>query len=65
MSTYTEIVNTASEAATLAILRDPRALGPSHSAPAPCNSLGSDGNQSETNAIQPFRCSLLCVVAAV
>ena len=57
MGTYTEIVNTASEAATLAVLRalGSGVLGPPHGAPAPCDPPGSDGNQSETDALQPFR----------
>jgi hypothetical protein len=66
MDMYTEIVNTASEAATLAVLRalGSGALRPSHNAPAPCDSLGSDGNQSETDAFQPFRRTFPRVVAA-
>lgn len=57
IGTYTEIVNAASEAATLAALRalQSGALNLSRSVPAPNDTPSSDGNESETGALQPFK----------
>lgn len=59
MDTYTAIVNTASEAATLAVYRalESGAWRPSQNAPTPCDGdpTGLDGSQSETDVLQPFR----------
>lgn len=65
MDAYADIVHTASEAATLAVFRalGSAALQP-HNAPAPCGLPGSDGNESETGAFQPFRRTFPRVVAA-
>jgi hypothetical protein len=57
MSAYTEIINTASEAATLAVLR---ALGSG----APSPSHFTDGNQPEADVPQPFRRTCPRAVAA-
>ena len=56
MERLIEIVNAATEAATLSALRALRsgAMGISHNAPASHDSPGSDNNQSETSALQHF-----------
>ena len=66
VGSYTEVVNTTSEAATLAVLR---ALQYGtlnlphlpHSTPAPCDPLKSDGNETETRDLQPFKRRRACV----
>ena len=57
MDAYTAIVNTASEVATLAVYKalESGALRLSQNAPAPSDSPGLGGDQSETDAFQPFR----------
>jgi hypothetical protein len=73
MDLLSEMVNTATERATMAILtalRSSGVLSPLHTAPAPPppastneNRL-SDENQSETEASQPFQRTCPCVASA-
>jgi hypothetical protein len=54
---YAELVNAASEAATLAALRALRcgALNLHHDTPAPHGSSRPDGSDSERDDLQPFK----------
>lgn len=63
---YTELVNAASEAATLAVLRALQSgtlnlPNLPHSTPAPRDPSKSDGNESETRDLQPFKRTRACV----
>jgi hypothetical protein len=68
IDTYAEIVKAASEAATLAVFRalEPGAMRQPRRAPAPCDSPGSDGDEEETDSLQPFtRTSSRCCVFVI